>query len=277
MSTYETYDETSQNYDATRVPVGSEIILGFLALHAGQLDGLSVLDAGCGTGAYSQAILPRVRRVEAVDLSRGMLAKARAKLALEAAAGRMGFHHGPIDDLPFAAASLDAVMINQVTHHLGDTVETGFAGLARVLGEVARVLRPGGVLVFNHCSQDQLRHSYWYYALAPAARERMRRRFVPVEALRALMADAGLSVRGSCVPVDAVCQGPAYFDGRGPLGKAWRDGDSFWALAEPDELAAALAKVRALDDAGELQDFVATHDAARPGLGQITFTCATRD
>ncbi|MFQ5467727.1 MAG: hypothetical protein ACE5DS_06270, partial [Kiloniellaceae bacterium] len=66
MSTYETYDETSHNYDATRVPVGSEIILGFLALHAGPLDGLTVLDAGCGTGAYSQAILPRVRRVEAV-------------------------------------------------------------------------------------------------------------------------------------------------------------------------------------------------------------------
>ncbi len=38
MSVYETYDETSRHFDSTRVPIGSEIILGCLARHEKSLD-----------------------------------------------------------------------------------------------------------------------------------------------------------------------------------------------------------------------------------------------
>ncbi len=34
MSVFETYDETSRHFDATRVPIGAEIILGCLAREA---------------------------------------------------------------------------------------------------------------------------------------------------------------------------------------------------------------------------------------------------
>ncbi|MFQ5776112.1 MAG: class I SAM-dependent methyltransferase [Kiloniellaceae bacterium] len=276
MSVFEDYDRTSRHYDRTRVPVGAEIILGCLARHAKPLNELAVLDAGCGTGAYSRAIVDRVGRIDAIDLSEGMLAQARAKLAPQAAAGRVRFHRGSIADLPFAAGSFDAAMINQVVHHLGDTAEDGFSRLRRVVGEFARVLRPGGVLVFNHCSQEQLRHAYWYHDLIPRAQEAMCRRFAPLETLRAIFEAAGFVNRGGFVPVDAVCQGEAYFEGRGPLRKAWRDGDSIWALVEEGELSQALARVRALDAAGRLEAFVAEHDARRPSIGQVTFLFATR-
>ncbi|MFQ5958746.1 MAG: hypothetical protein ACE5LF_05195, partial [Alphaproteobacteria bacterium] len=101
-------------------------------------------------------------------------------------------------------------------------------------------------------------------------------RFVPVEHLRGILTDAGFDYAGSFVPVDAVCQGAAYFDGRGPLEKAWRDGDSVWALASADEVERAMAKVRALDAAGALDAFVAAHDSRRALIGQITFVFAMR-
>ena len=67
MSHYEAYDETSRHYDRTRIAVGSEIILGCLARADKPLGELTVLDAGCGTGAYSQATVGRVGRGEARD------------------------------------------------------------------------------------------------------------------------------------------------------------------------------------------------------------------
>ncbi len=276
MSSFEKYDETSQHYDATRQAVGSEIILGCLARHEKPLGELRVLDAGCGTGAYSAALVARVGRMAAIDLSQGMLAQARTKLAEHEAAGQIGFHQGPITELPFEDQNFDAVIINQVVHHLGDAGEN-FARLRQVMGEVARVLRPGGMLVLNHCSQEQLRDAYWYYRLAPRAHDRVQRNFAPIETVRTIWTEAGLAARGAFVPLDAVCQGAAYFDGRGPLDKVWRDGDSFWALVDPEELNAAQDRVRALDAAGKLDDFLAEHDARRPSIGQITFLCALRD
>ncbi len=174
-----------------------------------------------------------------------------------------------------AAASVDAVTINQVVHHLGDGPEDGFDRLRSVVGEFARVLTPGGILVFNHCTQEQLRHGLWYYHLCPQGYESIRRRFAPIEVLRGIFEDAGFVNRGSFVPVDAVCQGEAYFDGRGPLSEAWRGGDSFWAHVGGEELAAALSRVQALDATGQLEAFVAEHDARRPEIGQITFLFAT--
>jgi ubiquinone/menaquinone biosynthesis C-methylase UbiE len=276
MSVFEKYDETSRHYDRTRVPVGAEILLGCLARHEKPLHELTVLDAGCGTGAYSQTIVGRVGRIEALDMSAGMLEQARAKLAAEAEAGRIRFHQGSIMDLPLEAGTVDAVTINQVVHHLGDTPEDGFERLRAVVAEFARVLRPGGVLVFNHCSQTQLRDAYWYYFLCPEGHASVRRRFAPLEVLRAIFEDAGFVNRGSFVPVDGVCQGAAYFDGRGPLDKVWRDGDSFWSQVAAAEVDGALAQIRELDAGGTLDTFVTEHDTRRPKIGQITFLCGSR-
>ncbi len=276
LSSYETYDSTSRHYDRTRVAVGGEIILGCLARLDKPLGELVVLDAGCGTGAYSAAIVDSVGRIEALDMSRGMLEAARAKLRREVGQGRVRFHQGSIAELPFESGSFDAAMVNQVLHHLDDDAEAGFPLHRRVIGEFARVLRPGGALVINSCSGAQLGEGYWYYRLIPRAIEAFRWRFAPLDALRGILEEAGFDYRASFVPLDAVCQGEAYFDGRGPLDSAWRDGDSAWALAGEDELAAALARVRELDEEGALDAFVAEHDARRPLVGQITFLFATR-
>ena len=179
MSAYENYHSTSGTYDLTRIPIGTEIIVGCLAHGPRPLAQQRVLDAGCGTGNYAAALLDHVDHVAAVDLNTQMLDVARTKLG------------NALAELPFADASFDGVMVNQVLHHLADDRHEGFPLHRRVVAEFARVLKPGGGLVVNTCSMDQLRQGFWYYALIPEEARAMRERHVPIEDLEHMLVRHG--------------------------------------------------------------------------------------
>lgn len=277
VSSYENYTETSKNYDKTREPAGMEIIIGCMAQTPVSLREATVLDAGCGTGSYSQALLRHVGRIEAVDLNEGMLEAAEQKLARAEEEGRISFNSARIDELPFEDDTFDGVMINQVLHHLPDDASAGFPEHRRVFEEFARVLKPGGALTVNTCSQQQLRHGYWYYALIPQAAETLRNRFAPIENLIQILQKTGFAYNGRFTPTDATIQSGSYLDPHGPLRKEWRDGDSTWSLVEENELERALAKVRELGKEGGLGDYMDHHDAHRRDIGQVTVLFATRE
>lgn len=276
MSSYEDYTTTSAHYDATREPIGTEVILGCLARGGRPLAEQVVVDAGCGTGNYSAALLAHVARIEAIDMNEGMLSVARGKLEQAEAANRIRFHQAGIDALPLEDAAADGVMTNQVLHHLPDDASGDWPLTRKVMGEFARVLRPGGGLVVNICSHEQLRRAWWVYALIAPVAERMVERHMPLEVLERIMIECGFEDLRRFVPTDGIIQGKSYFGARGPLDPAWRAGDSVWAMTTPEELAAAEARVRDMDARGVLEDFVAEHDAERVHLGQTTFLCATR-
>ncbi len=276
MSSYENYTVTSAHYDATRAPIGVEIILGCLARGGAPLAEQILVDAGCGTGSYSLALVDQVARIEAVDMNEGMLGIARTKLKEAGAAGRVRFHRAAIDGLPLDDTSVDAVMINQVLHHLPDDASQAWPLTRKVIGEFGRVLRPGGVLVVNTCSHEQLRRGWWFYPLIEPFMERMIDRHVPLVELESIIANCGFDLRGRFVPSDAVIQGRSYFDPRGPLDAGWRAGDSIWAMLSPDALDRVVERVRGMDARGELEDFVTDHDAERAHVGQTTFLCAKR-
>ena len=270
MSTYEDYAVASRSYDLSRTPVGIEITLGCLAAGATPLDRQRVLDAGCGTGNYAAPLADRVARVDGVDASEAMLGRAREKLADALDHGRASLVRASLYGLPFADASFDGVMVNQVLHHLGDGADDGWSRHRRVVAELARVLRPGGSLCVNTCSARQVREGDWYFRLIPDAAERLAARYLPAEALEELLGEVGISVRGRHVPVRGALQGEALLDGTGPLRQEWRDADSTWALATDEELDRAIASVRRMADAGELEEFVAENDRPRRDLGQVT-------
>lgn len=271
MSSYEDYGRTSKNYDKTRRPVGAEVIAGCMAMGAAPLPEMVLLDAGCGTGNYSASLLPRVGRIEAVDMNPAMIEVAERKLSGE----NVSFHEAPIDNLPFDDSFFDGVMVNQVLHHLPENGDD-FSAHRRVVGELARVLKPGGVLTINTCSQTQLAGAYWYYSLIPEAMKSLRSRYAPPETLAEFMVGSGLEYRGRIAPADAVVQGDAYFDIRGPLDGEWRDGDSIWSLVSGDERSRALSKVEAMDENGKLAEYVAEHDGRRKDIGQVSILHAAR-
>ena len=276
MSLYEIYAQTARYYDSTRSAIGSEIWLGHLISHFGDLRSVRMLDAGCGTGNYALAMARHVGQVTALDMNQQMLVQARTKAAAVPHGDRIEFRDGQLLDLPFADASFDAVMFNQVLHHLALPGEAGFVGYRGALKQAARVLRPGGVVFVNICSRTQMRRGFWYASLIPEARDRVIERTIPSRELRRALQEAGFGQASRTLPLDKVLLGAAGKNAEGPLDAGWRAGDSIWALATENELARALAKVSEMQRSGTLQQYMREHDRDRPDVGQVTFWCAAQ-
>jgi ubiquinone/menaquinone biosynthesis C-methylase UbiE len=272
MSSYENYDRVSGTYDRTRRPVGIAVILDCLSRDGRDAAAMTLLDAGCGTGAFAAALAPHLRRIVALDINAGMLRQARGKTFH----GDTVFLRGSIAALPIGDGALDAVLNNLVLHHLPDNPAAGYAAHRRAIREFARVLKPGGRLVVGVCTREQLREGFWFNHLIPRAIDAVCAKTIPLDDLQAMIGECGFSLPETIVPADEILQGDSYFDTRGPLDPAWRDGDSVWSLAPPDELAAAIARIRMLDRSDSLDEFVRKMDAKRHEIGQITFLTAVR-
>jgi ubiquinone/menaquinone biosynthesis C-methylase UbiE len=93
------------------------------------------LDVGTGTGAAAFMIAERWPEAEVVgvDLAAGMLAEARRKTSPELA-GRVRFEQADAERLPFADASFDLITLSN---------------MIPFFDELARLLAPGGVVVFS--------------------------------------------------------------------------------------------------------------------------------
>jgi ubiquinone/menaquinone biosynthesis C-methylase UbiE len=106
-----------------------------------------VLDVGCGTGRFAAAVRARFpgTTVVGLDLSGRMLG--RAVVRSEAASGGLHLVQADSGALPFADDSFDAVTCAHSFHH--------YPRQKRVLGEVHRVLRPGGRLLLIDGDRDR--------------------------------------------------------------------------------------------------------------------------
>ena len=276
MSTFERYDQASLHYDDSRAAKGLEIVLACLGAEGRRLGDLHLLDAGCGTGNYSRALIGHLGRVTGLDLSEGMLKVARGKLGREIEAGRVALHQGSITAMPFAAEEFDAVIFNQVLHHLESGDDPHYGGHAAAIAEAGRVLRPGGTLLINACSHEQLANGFWAYHLAPQGLDAVQARCVPMGRLAEILADCGFDLRERFVPLEAILQGPSYLDPMGPSKESWRKGDSFWALLDEVSLARSCAKLAALEASGELAAFQQKGEEGRRRFGQFTYLWASK-
>jgi ubiquinone/menaquinone biosynthesis C-methylase UbiE len=116
--------------------------LNRLRAELGSLSGGRVLEPGCGSGRLTEVLSDWVGpagRVEALDISPKMVARARQRLA-----GRdnVNVAHIALEDLVFTPSSFDVVLHHQVFPHYHDP--------ARALRITARALRPGGSVVVIH-------------------------------------------------------------------------------------------------------------------------------
>lgn len=270
MSSYEDYGRVSQSYDQTRRPVGLALVRAGLERCGTPFQALKLLDAGCGTGAYTAALADDVPHIIALDFNTGMLGAARAKRRTPGTQ----FLRASIQAMPIRNDAADGVLNNLVLHHLPN--DDNFAAQRQTFAEFARVLRPGGALVIGVCTREQLRDGFWFNRLIPQAIDTCCDKTAPLDLQIEWLEAAGFAVDAPAVPWNDVLQGDAYFDRLGPLDPAWRDGDSVWSLAPPQELRAACQRVQDLEEAGSLDSWVTDHEPQRLRTGQITYIRAIR-
>ncbi len=92
-----------------------------------------VLDVATGTGLVAAELRRRGHEVTGVDQSPGMLAAARRRFG-----GSVELVEASAEDLPFADASFDHLTVTYLLRYVTDPRAT--------LAELARVVRPGGVV-----------------------------------------------------------------------------------------------------------------------------------
>lgn len=273
---FENYHETSKNYDNTRVPVGTDILLECFASSPCPLQDQTILDAGCGTGNYIRALDGKVGMLVGLEFNEGMLAQAREKFQNNS---NIRLNLGSILNIPHPAESFDGIMCNQVLHHLctDKACQENFSPVRRMLAEAYRVLRSQGVLVINTSTCQQLFDGFWWADLIPAAVDQMAKRFPSLELLVSILEETGFTYKGNIVPLDCVLQGENYLDPEGPLKASYRDGDSTWSLVTDKELEQALERVQAMNADGSMTCYLETRENLRRSIGQTTSVFARKD
>lgn len=132
-SYYDTFAQTYEDQRGENDPGGyhellDELETDFVRRYA---EGRDVLEVGCGTGLVLRRIQGFAKSAKGVDLSPGMLQKARER--------GLDVREGSATELPFDDQSFDVACSFKVLAHVPD--------IQRALSEMVRVTRPGGTVL----------------------------------------------------------------------------------------------------------------------------------
>jgi len=145
------------------------------ALEIGPYDDILELGFGPGQAIELMAALAPFATICGIDRSPVMFEQARTRNARAIRAGRVALRQGRFDDLPLPAASVDKVLAVNVVYFWTDPV--------RVMTEVARVIRPGGLVSIYATHASAMRR--WKFAGAET------HRLYDADALAAVALEAG--------------------------------------------------------------------------------------
>ncbi|MEL6243000.1 MAG: bifunctional 2-polyprenyl-6-hydroxyphenol methylase/3-demethylubiquinol 3-O-methyltransferase UbiG [Pseudomonadota bacterium] len=145
------YDDVATNWwsdDIRWVRTLKNLVPGRLAWFDKHVDwnGLTVLDLGCAGGFMAEALAVRGAAVTGIDPAEQAINAARvhaAETGLE-----IQYDVGVGEELPYENAAFDVVVCVDVLEHVGD--------LTKVLADVARVLKPGGLFLFDTINRNLL-------------------------------------------------------------------------------------------------------------------------
>jgi malonyl-CoA O-methyltransferase len=156
------------DYDRTQIPAvydrGRDHGPEFLALWMNALESYpgggtitTILDLGCGTGRFSEALAARFDAdVIGIDPSLKMLEQAQRKRRDR----RVHYQRARAEAIPLSSQSVDMVFMSMSFHHFND------AGLAAL--ECRRVLREAGYVFVRTGTRDQL-SAYPYVPFFPSS------------------------------------------------------------------------------------------------------------
>lgn len=118
-----------------------------------------VLDVATGTGDFAlEAMALRPEKIVGIDISKGMLEVGKKKTAEKGLSGVIEMLHADSENLPFEENKFDAVTVAFGVRN--------FENLERGLGEMLRVMKPGGrvaILEFSKPRSFPFKQLYFFY------------------------------------------------------------------------------------------------------------------
>lgn len=164
----------------------------------------TVLDVATGVGHTAIAVAPRVRRVVGIDLTPRMKDEF-ARNAAAAGVENVEFLVGDAESIDFPDAAFDLVTCRRALHH--------FPEPGKAVGEVARVLRPGGVAAFADMTTPDGPAGADLMNGIEKDRDSSHARALPPAEWREVVAAAGLEVESVDLLVDRI----AWYDWLSPV------------------------------------------------------------
>lgn len=148
LTIYDTYADKWWSDDIRWVRTLKNLVPGRLKHFDTLIDwqGKQVLDLGCAGGFMAEALSKRGAQVTGIDPASEAITAARQHAQAEGL--RIAYDVGVGEALPYDAAGFDAVVCVDVLEHVTD--------LQKVMFEVARVLRPGGLFLFDTINRNPL-------------------------------------------------------------------------------------------------------------------------
>ena len=226
------FDRAAEYYDATRgfSPEGERAMVEMLA---GELDGRGrVLEVGVGTGQVALPLHAAGVSVTGLDLSRGMMDRLLVKTG-----GRSPFPlvQGDATRMPFADGGFDGAYLRWVLHLIPNW--------RKALGEIVRVVRPGGVILTSLGSYEGGPRSEIhdrFTELAGVSTEPIGLTWSDYQGLDETMAALG-AVKRALPPIPEVAPDSVeeFMDGIAKAAYSWT-----WSIEDPAVLARLVDEVR---------------------------------
>lgn len=159
------YDATdiAATYDRGRDhgPEFLDLWMNVVASHVKDQDTKKILDLGCGTGRFSEALAVYFdAEVIGVDPSKKMLAQARSKPSRS----RVRYEPGRGESIPLPDNSVDLIFMSMIFHHFDDSKLA-----ARECRRVLREDREGGTAFLRAGTRERI-SSYPYVEFFPESR-----------------------------------------------------------------------------------------------------------
>jgi len=194
------------------------------AFGKGALNEQEILEIGCGGGLICEELALRGAIVVGVDPSKKALESARASTEKANIGQNASFLQGYAEKLPYADGSFSVIVCLDTLEHVRD--------LNATLGEIARVLAPGGIFIFDTINRTLLARLVliWIGERIPASSLvpgiHHYKAFIKPRELHTLLRQNGLQVRET---VGFIPRG--FKQGRLIMGTGWFMGISYVGYA----------------------------------------------
>ncbi len=226
------------DYDLTDIPAaydrgrdhGPEVLDLWMNAIESHLEGQTItriLDLGCGTGRFSDALAVRFKaEVIGIDPSMKMLERAREKRR----DGRVKYQHGLAEAIPLASQSIDMIFISMSFHHFSDP--------KLATRECRRLLREHGRVFVRTGTREQI-SLYPYVPFFPSSRSMLEEILLDRDGVRDVFEAAGLQMLASEIITQTIAPNRAAY-----AEKLLAGGDSVLSRLSRQELEAGLVALR---------------------------------